>query len=264
MAALGTIVAVVVGLREARRTASMGLLIELAVVVVAGGWLSAKIGHVLFEATGHALPGGRVAAGVVDLLRADPWHWARLLEPGYVQFAGVFGAVMLGLLFLWRQGQQALVPAMADAAAVAVAVGVALGRVGCFLAGCCHGAATDVAWAVRFPVDHVTGGSPVHPTQLYDAIVAAGAIALWVLLRGRRAPGVAAVVVATVLLVGRLVTEVVRADVDRGAFGPVSTSQGLALVALIVLWSFVFLHRRRRALDAGAEAAIVPAPPERG
>lgn len=252
-ATLGTLIAVVVGMKAGRGLLPTRLLVELAVVVVTGGWLSAKVGHVLFEARGHALPGGRVADGVVDLLRADPWHWARLLEPGFVQFAGLMGAVGLGVLFLVRQGEGRAVPGIADAAAVAVAGGVGLGRLGCFLGGCCHGKATDVAWAVRFPADHATGGAPVHPTQLYDAAVALAALVVWWVLRRRHTrAGVAAVAVAAIVLSGRVLTEFVRADLDRGTIGPLSTSQALGLLGLLLLLAVAVTMRFRRNDDVGA------------
>ncbi len=38
-----------------------------------------------------------------------------------------------------------------------------LGRIGCFLNGCCGGKPTDLPWAVKFPL----GSTPVHPAQLY-------------------------------------------------------------------------------------------------
>ena len=41
--------------------------------------------------------------------------------------------------------------AMADLIAPSLAVGLAIGRVGCFLNGCCYGGESSVAWAVAFP-----------------------------------------------------------------------------------------------------------------
>jgi phosphatidylglycerol---prolipoprotein diacylglyceryl transferase len=54
-----------------------------------------------------------------------------------------------------------------DTFAVPVAVGVAIGRVGCFAAGCCYGTATSLPWGVRF----ARAGDLLarHPTQLYEA-----------------------------------------------------------------------------------------------
>jgi len=54
-----------------------------------------------------------------------------------------------------------------DTFAVPVAVAVAIGRVACFVGGCCFGTPTTLAWGVRFS----RSGDllPRHPTQLYEA-----------------------------------------------------------------------------------------------
>ena len=53
-----------------------------------------------------------------------------------------------------------------DSFAVPVAAAVAVGRLACFSAGCCHGTPTSLPWAVVFPtVDPL----PRHPTQLYES-----------------------------------------------------------------------------------------------
>ena len=52
-----------------------------------------------------------------------------------------------------------------DGFVVPVAVGVGIGRIGCFVAGCCFGTPTSLPWGVRFHDD-----VPRHPTQLYEAL----------------------------------------------------------------------------------------------
>lgn len=49
--------------------------------------------------------------------------------------------------------------------APAVALGVAIGRLGCFFAGCCYGTPTGLPWGVDFG-----DGIARHPTQLYEAL----------------------------------------------------------------------------------------------
>jgi len=50
-----------------------------------------------------------------------------------------------------------------DSFAVPVAAAVGVGRLGCFVAGCCHGTATRLPWGVDFG-----DGVRRHPTQLYE------------------------------------------------------------------------------------------------
>lgn len=90
-----------------------------------------------------------------------------------------------------------------EAFALAIPVGHGLGRIGCFLGGCCFGVPTTLPWGVTFPrgspahAAHVAAGRvsagewplPVHPTQLYelafDALLFVGLFALRDRLRTR-------------------------------------------------------------------------------
>jgi phosphatidylglycerol:prolipoprotein diacylglycerol transferase len=69
--------------------------------------------------------------------------------------------------------------------APAIALGLGIGRIGCFLRGCCFGTATSLAWGVDFG-----DGIPRHPTQLYEAMYAFGVfVALQYLKNKITAPG---------------------------------------------------------------------------
>ena len=73
-----------------------------------------------------------------------------------------------------------------DAFALPVAVAVAIGRVGCFVAGCCYGRVTNLPWGVAFPLAHDDLGIVRHPTQLYElAFHSAAATTLLVMDRKR-------------------------------------------------------------------------------
>ncbi len=68
---------------------------------------------------------------------------------GLVVYGAFFGSV-LGLgLFWWRHRVPLL--ATADLVAPSLLLGLALGRVGCLLNGCCYGGACDLPWKVTFP-----------------------------------------------------------------------------------------------------------------
>ncbi len=242
MAIVGAIVGVAVGLLLLRAPLLRWQRVEVAVVVVLASVLGAKLGHVVFESAGHALPDGSEAQSMWQLLSHDPWHWARVTEQGYVQLTGVIAAVVVGVLYLRRQGLSEHIASVADAAAAGACAGIAIGRVGCFLGGCCYGASSSLPWAVRYPHDHVTNGAFVHPTPLYDSAAAIVALCVWTALR-HAAPGVRAATVVVVLGVARVVTELMRGDADRGHIGPLSTSQLLALV--LVAGAVVVLKRRR-------------------
>lgn len=69
-----------------------------------------------------------------------------------------------------------------DSFAAPTAVGIAIGRIGCFVAGCCYGQPTHAAWGVRFVLAD-GGTNPRHPMQLYEALFHASMAVLLMRLR---------------------------------------------------------------------------------
>lgn len=201
--------------------------------------LGSKLFHVLFESRGHLLSDGREASGMIDLLRDDPWHWARIFDPGYVFYGGLLVATVVTWLFAKRQ-RLPRPGAIADALVPSIALGIVLGRLGCFLAGCCFGAdAPGLPWAVVYPHPPLNAYGPMHPTQLYDATF--GVLALGVIAwpGARRPEGWRFVCFLMAYSLWRFVTEFFRGDLERGVWlGFLSTSQALSLLVfgLSCLW----------------------------
>ncbi|NTU59836.1 MAG: prolipoprotein diacylglyceryl transferase [Deltaproteobacteria bacterium] len=170
----------------------------------------------------------------------NPLRIFAVWEGGLVFYGGFIGAAVAALWVVRRRGLSAW--DTADAVAPGLVLGQALGRIGCFFAGCCYGASCDLPWAVTFQDPRRAGdvplGVPVHPTQLYEA---AGDFALFALLyfvvgRKRRFSGQLFGLYLTLYPVLRFVVESFRAD-PRGALGPLSTSQALGIpIFLSGLW----------------------------
>jgi phosphatidylglycerol---prolipoprotein diacylglyceryl transferase len=78
---------------------------------------------------------------------------------GLVVYGSVIGGTAGLLVFVVRQKLPLL--ATCDLMAPSFMLGLALGRLGCFLNGCCFGGVCDLPWAVEFPV-----GSPAHIHQI--------------------------------------------------------------------------------------------------
>jgi len=106
----------------------------------------------------------------------------RALHGGHHGLAST-GAVWAGLVATWatarllRLDPRALLDLLAPAGLLALAVG----RVGCFLGGCCYGRPTSLPWGIVFPE---LGLPPRHPLQLYSAAADLGLV----LLMPRTAP----------------------------------------------------------------------------
>ncbi len=83
---------------------------------------------------------------------------------GLVVYGALFGATVAFVLFTKRHKLPML--AMADLVAPSLVVGLAFGRVGCLLNGCCFGGVADVPWAVTFPKQGQATYSPPYDAQL--------------------------------------------------------------------------------------------------
>jgi phosphatidylglycerol:prolipoprotein diacylglycerol transferase len=94
------------------------------------------------------------------------------------QSAGTFyGGILGGIVWVIVYTRIKKMPLLAvlDLAAAPVALGHSIGRIGCYVAGCCYGKPTSLPWGITFtsPVAERIAGTPLnvslHPTQLYEA-----------------------------------------------------------------------------------------------
>jgi prolipoprotein diacylglyceryltransferase len=201
-------------------------------------------------ALAEAFPLAMIGSAVLPALFALPdviLGRGHLLENGLVSYAGYLSGFAA---LAWRVRVRHLsLAAMLDAVAPALGVGIALGRWGCFLAGCDYGAPTAMRWGVRFPsgsqawraqvAEHRIAAFqalslPVHPTQVYEAawglaVVVAGA---W----GKAdRPGLRFARAAATYAIGRIVIELFRGDASRGFALGFSTAQWVSLAVLVLI-----------------------------
>ncbi len=94
-------------------------------------------------------------AGLSDTLSAV----VNFTRGGLVVYGSVVGAGIAAVVFFVRHKLPVL--AMADVIAPSLTLGLALGRIGCFLNGCCYGGQCQLPWSVQFPPE-----SPVYQSQL--------------------------------------------------------------------------------------------------
>ena len=190
-----------------------------------------------------------VLAAPLDFLRA----------PGMVFYGGFIGGAGAGLWYARRY--RLPLPLLADLAAPSLALGHAVGRIGCFLGGCCFGLPTHAPLGMMFLAEETPAGvlcrrvGRIHPVQLYES---AGlftiALVLFLAERplARRAKGLVFTVYLLLYAVLRLGTEQFRGDLDeRGQLFPgLATSETLALVLLAVGVGLVVQLKRARGSSA--------------
>ena len=166
----------------------------------------------------------------------------------------VFGSLPTAALAAWRFAarRKLSLVRLADCIAPGLLVGLAIGRIGCFLNGCCYGGPCDLPWGVRFPAGtgpagHYPapdGGSiPLHPAQLYAAIDAAILAALAVVSTPLfRRDGEVFALVLTLHPISRILLEMIRVDEPPALGTPLSISQLVSLALLAVaaaLWWWI-------------------------
>jgi phosphatidylglycerol:prolipoprotein diacylglycerol transferase len=136
-----------------------------------------------------------------------------------------------------------------DSFAVPVAASVGVGRVACFVAGCCYGTPTSVPWAVVFPM---IDGQPRHPTQLYEATFhLSAAVVLYVLQSRRYFRGQLIKLYILTYLGYRFITEFIRPEVQL--WGGLTGYQW-ACLALMPVFVGLWIRDRRSGLSVGCLA----------
>jgi phosphatidylglycerol---prolipoprotein diacylglyceryl transferase len=255
-----------------------GLLVALAFLAAlwVAGRLAAKAGlhkeTVLNLGIYCALAG--IAGAKLLMIVLDPAvrsNWREIFSLSTLQAAGIFyggfvAALVTAFVYMWRNGLPAL--KTADAFAPGLALGHAIGRLGCFSAGCCWGVPTHLPWAVTFTnprANELVGvplGVPLHPTQLYESL---GELIIFaVLYLGFLRPHRDGSVVSLYLVLYgmlRFGVEFVRFHDQQSnpLTGPFSTEQWISLALVAVGLCYWLFARNRQSVTAVTSPAATNA-----
>ncbi len=233
MIAIGFLAATLLTVRFAKEEGiEAEVIYDLAFWIILGAVLGARTLYVLIEYE-HYL--------------SHPLEIIQVWKGGLVFFGGLIGGGTAALIFFrkyrlnpWRMG---------DMLAPSIALGHSFGRIGCLMAGCCYGAQCDLPWAVTFTDSHSLAplGMPLHPTQIYSALMNFSIFGLLLLLRRRTLfAGQIFLVYLLLYSVGRFIVEIFRGD-ERGFFpgGFLSTSQGISIVVFVVAATVLYRMYQR-------------------
>ncbi|MDD4290678.1 MAG: prolipoprotein diacylglyceryl transferase [Clostridia bacterium] len=194
--------------------------IWMFVYCIVFGLLGARLFHVLFRLGDVFDPN--------DNLRVIDWFLS-----GWMYYGGLLGG-MIGLWLFCRKEKCDLALTF-DFAAIILPLVHAIGRVGCFLSGCCYGRVTDSSLGVCFK-SGASVGTCVYPTNLYEVffntLLFIAILLLFVLLVGKNKDKYKGLLTTVYLLaypVWRFVIEFLRDD-DRGTILYLfSTSQFISI-----------------------------------
>ena len=205
------------GMARRRNMATEGISVLLVVGLV-GGLAAANLAQLIFTGQpGKSIEGG-IAGGWIAVILAK--HYLHIRRP-------------TGDLF-----------------ALAISAGEAIGRIGCFIGGCCYGKAATLAWATY------ERGALRQPTQLYLAAWAALTYGVLVLLERRRVlPENGLFIVQGLLFCsGRFVVEFYR-TAPALAFGLTAAQLG-ALAGIVVFGTLALrMYARTKYTDRALAAA---------
>jgi len=191
MLAVAVIVCTFLLSRDARRQGiKSDLIFDFVFVTVVSGIIGARIFYVLLN---------------------FQYFYENPVEIVMIQNGGLAwqGGLILGSVFGLRvmKKNDLAIPAFLDLGAPYIALGQSIGRIGCFLNGCCYG--REVSWGIFFPVHE----AHLHPTQLYST---AGLFVVFLILKSYQNkvshPGQVFVLYLILASVLRFVVEFFRAD----------------------------------------------------
>jgi phosphatidylglycerol:prolipoprotein diacylglycerol transferase len=185
--------------------------------------------------------GGILGAKLFMFLFDFSYYWN---NPGQIftletlQAAGVFhGGFLVAFIVaaLYIRHEKLPLSETMDAFAPGIALGHAIGRLGCFAAGCCWGRECSLPWGVRFHSDAaapVPLNVPLHPVQLYES--AANLLIFGILYRLFNRQHRNGEVIGLYLVLystARFIVEFYR-EHEQALVGPFSLTQWIALVFL--------------------------------
>ena len=197
--------------------------------------------------------GGKVFYFLEDLSKytAEPKLMLQNLSGGGFVFYGSVLFVIPVIIF-WLKKKRIPIRPFLDIVAFVGPIIQCFGRVGCFLAGCCHGKVCDNVLGVTFThPDSLANPKniPLYPTQLFDiGINVIILITLFAIEKRKQFAGQLMIVYMAMYAVGRSINEIYRGDEERGFLfnGLLSHSQFIAICILIVC---AIVWRRWRKLD---------------
>lgn len=237
------------GWREARRMdLDTAIVADISLWLFVGGILGARVLFVIV-AYKHFL------AAPLDVLK--------IWQGGLVWYGGLAGGVAAGLIYLRRHALPIVF--WSDLLAPMAIIALAVGRIGCFLNGCCYGApATWLPSCFTYPASHPALGLaqiPVHPVPLYESAACFTIFGFLVWrLRHRRFPGQVFWNMALFYAIIRFGLEFLRFD-QRGVVPllKLSTSQTISIaVAVLSVFFLVRLKRKAQGKEGGSNKNVAP------
>jgi len=196
--------------------------------------------------------GGVFIGGKLFYFLERPMYYLRNMNEYFSDFGQGFvfyGSFLLTIpiLIWWFKRNKLPILYAFDFTAVCGALVHGFGKIGCFLAGCCHGIQCDAQWGVVFTNPKSVASPlnyPVYPVQLWDASVILLIAAFLIYYRTKKQfDGQLFLIYALIYSIARFFTEYYRGDDSRGFVIKDHLSYGQFVAILIILACSYFYVR---------------------
>ncbi len=208
---------------------------DIGLIVLICGFIGARLFHILFEFPSHYIK--------------HPIEIFYFWQGGFVFYGGFLAAYACA--FLYARKLKLTFWLWHDTLAPVLAFGYAMGRMACFLVGCCYGKVCDLPWAVPLKQVHVTTDhlSVVlrHPTQLYAVIIEFATLA-FLLWYEKKRPRLGNVFLYWVGLhsLGRIIMEVFRDDPRGSTFFGLSLSTVISILLISTVATILYSRSKQK------------------
>ncbi len=174
---------------------------------------------------------------------------------GFVVYGGIIGGSIACIIYSRVKKLNTL--EWFDLVLPEIAIAQGFGRIGCLLAGCCYGAPTTCSIHITFK-DSLFAPNNVwlYPTQIMSSAANFLNFFVLVFVIGRlfKKAGVTSAFYLIFYSIGRFIIEIFRGDIERGAVGPLSTSQFISIFILIAGIALLVLCLKFSAIPAPENA----------
>jgi phosphatidylglycerol:prolipoprotein diacylglycerol transferase len=174
------------------------------------GWDPDRAWSIVVTATVMGFVGGKLYFLAEHIGELSPHSFG---SSGFTWYGGLIAGVLTVVVLARRSGLP--LGQLAGIAAAPLSFAYGIGRIGCFLSGDgSYGLPSDLPWAMAFPNGTMPTMVPVHPTALYEALVALALGGLLWAIRTRRAPLAVLGLYAVVSGAARFLVEEIRLNAE--------------------------------------------------
>ena len=233
--ALGFLTGIILAFREAKRVGEEPeKILDLAFYLIVAAIIGSRLLYIIIY---------------YDYYLENPLEIIKIWNGGLVFYGGFIPALLVGIWYIRKNHMS--IWKVTDILAPSIAIGQAIGRLGCFCAGCCFGKETTLPWAITFthPETLARQGVPLHPTQLYSSVNALFIfLVLMIAKRYKRFDGFLIWLYVLLYAITRSIIEIFRGDARGLVIKDVlSTSQFIGIImGVISIFMLFYLGAKKR------------------